>query len=140
MAGEPSRYELRGFAVPEQLGRVHELLERVGAEHPEIDPGQLMLFETAVVEIATNVVEYGRPRGRVQWRLALWPGDDEIRAELDDSGQEFTPDLGASMPGELDEGGRGLPLARALLDEITFERTGTGNHWHMVRRLNREPA
>lgn len=51
MAGE---YQLEGFAVPEQLEAVHELLGQAAAEHPELDPMDVMLFETAVIEIANN--------------------------------------------------------------------------------------
>ena len=129
--------DLRIVAPGEQ---VRAVLDRVGAEPPEIPASDLMQFETAVIEIATNVVEYGRPAGQVRWRLTLRPRHGEIRAALDDSGQEFEPDLDSGMPDELAEGGRGLPLARALLDEIAFQRDAGGNHWLMVRRLNREPA
>ncbi|MFC4616818.1 hypothetical protein ACFO3K_18975 [Cellulomonas algicola] len=63
MTGEPREYVLEGFAVPEELSHVSDLLELAGAEHPEVDPTDLMLFETAVVEIANNVVEHGKPHG-----------------------------------------------------------------------------
>ena len=46
---------------------LRDLLEAVGREHPDLDRGALMLFETAVIEVAGNVVEHGRPPGQVQW-------------------------------------------------------------------------
>ena len=134
MGGE---YTLEGFAVPTELDRVHALLERAGSEHPELDPTDLMLFETAVIEIATNVVEHGQPHGEVRWRLELRIDDDEIEAELHDTGAEFQVDLGAQMPGTEAESGRGLPLASAMLDEIELARVDDSNHWRMVRRLGR---
>jgi serine/threonine-protein kinase RsbW len=138
MGGDLAEYTLEGFAVPTELGRVHDLLERAGTEHPELDATDLMLFETAVIEIATNVVEHGQPHGQVRWRLVLRVGAGQIQAELYDSGQEFQADLDAGMPGEEAEGGRGLPLAHALLDEIELERVSNGNHWRMARRLGRD--
>ncbi len=134
MAGE---YQLEGFAVPEQLEAVHELLGQAAAEHPELDPMDVMLFETAVIEIANNVVEYGRPEGEVRWKLRLRVTDDEIQAELDDTGQEFQPGRGATMPGEDAEGGRGLALAEAIFDKIEFTRLDGENHWFMVRKLGK---
>lgn len=132
-------YVLEGFAVPDQLDAVHELLADAAAEHPELDPTDVMLFETAIIEIANNVVEYGGPEGEVRWRFTIRVREDEIEAELDDTGQSFTPARGKDMPGEEAEGGRGLPLAEALLDQIDFSRADETNHWRMVRRLGQTP-
>jgi serine/threonine-protein kinase RsbW len=132
-------YTLEGFAVPEQLDAVHELLGRAATDHPELDPMDVMLFETAIIEIANNVVEYGRPEGEVRWKFTIRVHADQIEAEIDDTGQTFTPAQGAGMPGEDAEGGRGLALAEAVLDQIEFTRLGDTNHWHMVRRLGRIP-
>lgn len=132
MAGE-ARYELEGLAVPAEIARLHDLLDRAGAEHPDIDPTDLMLFETAVIEIATNVVEHSRPEGEVRWHFTLEIDADALRAELRDSGQEPLVDLARAMPGEEAESGRGLALADAILDEITLVRAEDGNLWRMVR-------
>lgn len=138
MTGE-SPYLLEGFAVPDQLDAVHDLLARAAGEHPDLDPMDVMLFETAVIEIANNVVEWGRPEGKVRWRFTVRVREDEIEAELDDTGESFIPRQGRAMPDEEAEGGRGLPLAEALLDQIEFKRMGDTNHWHMVRRLGQTP-
>jgi serine/threonine-protein kinase RsbW len=143
MAGEEpdgsKEYVLEGFAVPDQLDAVHTLLADAAADHPELDPMDVMLFETAVIEIANNVVEYGRPEGEVRWKFTIRVRADEIEAELDDTGQTFTPEQGKGMPGEEAEGGRGLPIAEALLDQIEFKRLDDTNHWRMVRRLGQTP-
>lgn len=143
MAGDRSSgenvYTLEGFAVPEQIDAVHDLLARAASEHPELDPTDVMLFETAIIEIANNVVEYGRPEGKVRWRFTIQVRPEEIEADLDDTGQSFEPARGKGMPDEEAEGGRGLPLAEALLDQIEFTRTGDTNHWRMIRRLGQLP-
>jgi serine/threonine-protein kinase RsbW len=140
MAGSSSpqvkEYVLQGFAVPDQLDAVHTLLARAADDHPELDATEVMLFETAIIEIANNVVEYGKPEGQVRWKFTIRVRADEIEAELDDNGQTFTPNRNKEMPGEDAEGGRGLPIAEALLDEIEFNRVGDTNHWRMLRRLH----
>jgi len=138
-APEDKEYVLEGFAVPDQLDAVHGLLAQAAGDHPELDPTDVMLFETAVIEIANNVVEYGRPEGKVRWKFAIRVREDEIEAALDDTGQMFKPAQGKAMPGEDAEGGRGLPIAEALLDRIEFKRMGGTNHWRMVRRLGQIP-
>ncbi|KAA1416838.1 ATP-binding protein [Nocardioides humilatus] len=127
-------YVLHGFAVPEGVEALHDLLEQVGSEHPEVDSSDLMLFETAVIEIANNVVEHGRPLGKVQWRFSLDVLPGQLEAVLSDSGEAYPGDIDYVMPDELAESGRGLPLARAILDEIDYTRAGDANHWHLVRR------
>lgn len=135
MDGDPRVYSLEGFAVPSELDRVHELLERAGAENPHVDATDLMLFETAVIEIANNVVEHGRPHGEVAWRLDLRVDAGEITVDLHDSAQAALVDLDQTMPSQDEESGRGIPLANALLDEISITRIAQGNHWHLVRRF-----
>jgi serine/threonine-protein kinase RsbW len=137
--GKEKDYVLEGFAVPDQLDAVHTLLAQAADEHPRLDPMDVMLFETAIIEIANNVVEHGQPEGEVRWRFTIRVREDEIEAELDDTGQTFTPVQGKAMPGEDAEGGRGLAMAEALLDQIDFERMDDANHWRMVRRLGHVP-
>jgi serine/threonine-protein kinase RsbW len=129
-------YLLEGLAVPETLSLLHDLLERVGTEHPDLDSGDLMLFETAVIEVAGNVVEHGRPSGRVAWTFRLSVLPDRLEATLSDSGMEYPGGTwGTAMPQDpMREDGRGLALATAVLDRLGYERADDGNHWTMLRR------
>jgi len=135
MAGD---YTLTGLAVPEGLDELHDLLERIGAEHSQVPPADLMLFETAVIEIAGNVVEHGFPPGEVHWTFILAVHDDRLEARLSDDGVPFDggEDLpGAEMPDALAEGGRGFALAGAVLDKLHYHRSEGANHWQLVRIL-----
>jgi serine/threonine-protein kinase RsbW len=129
-------YLLQGLAVPESLNLLHDLLEEVGREHPDLDPGDLMLFETAVIEVAGNVVEHGQPQGRVSWtfRLAVLP--DRLEGSLSDSGEEYPGGTwGTEMPDDLlQEDGRGLALATAVLDRLDYRRADDVNHWTMLKQ------
>jgi serine/threonine-protein kinase RsbW len=129
-------YLLDGLAVPESLNLLHDLLEQVGQDHPELAPSDLMLFETAVIEVAGNVVEHGQPSGQVRWRFRLAVHEDSLEASLSDSGEEYPGGAwGTDMPDAMEEDGRGLALATAVLDSLVYERSGEVNQWSMVRRL-----
>jgi serine/threonine-protein kinase RsbW len=134
MTGE---YRLDGLAVPETLDLLHDLLERVGREHPEVAPADVMMFETAVIEIAGNVVEHGVPRGKVSYGFRLDVLADRLEATLWESG---TPVEGGAvsgargeMPDEWSEDGRGLALAGSVLDELSYRRVAGGNRWQLTR-------
>jgi serine/threonine-protein kinase RsbW len=130
-------YSITGLAVPESLHRLHELVDRVRAEHHEVDPTALMLFETAIVEIHGNIVQHGRPEGRVVYTFELEVGERALVGRLADDG-EAVPDL-SDHRGLVDvesEHGRGIALARAALDELEFIRSGGRNTWRMVKRLD----
>lgn len=94
-------YTLEGFAVPEQIGAVHDLLAQAAHDHPELDPTDVMLFETAVIEIANNVVEYGQPEGEVRWRFTIQVRPEEIEPTW------TTPASPSSRPAA-----RGCPTSR----------------------------
>jgi serine/threonine-protein kinase RsbW len=132
MTGE---YLLEGLAVPESLNLLHDLLEHVGRLHPDVDAGDFMLFETAVIEVAGNVVEHGQPAGSVRWTFRLEVHPDRLEARLSDSGEEYPGGTwGTEMPGDpMQEDGRGLALATAVLDSLTYERADDANHWTMLR-------
>ena len=132
MAGD---YEVDSLAVPESLDVLQDLLADVGRDHPDLDPADLMMFETAVVEVAGNVVEHGQPAGKVAWRFALQVRPDRLEAVLSDNGQEYPGGTwGTEMPDELAEDGRGMALATAMLDDLHYERIDDVNRWRMVRR------
>jgi len=136
MAGESGpAYELGGLAVPESLNLLHDLFERVRGDWPGVDETDLLMFETAIVEIHGNVVEHGHPPGKVVYAFALEVQPDRIVGLLADTGSPV-PDLSGlddGPPDELAEGGRGLWLAKATLDELDYVRIGDRNTWRLLR-------
>lgn len=129
------RYRLESLAVPESLEDLHVLLEQVGREHPEVAPADLMMFETAVVEIAGNVIEHGRPEGRVSFIFELAVLPDRLECLLTDTSARPVPDLDdRTMPqSDEDEDGRGIALAQMALDRIDLEHVDGVNRWTLVR-------
>jgi len=121
----------------EGLDVLHQSLERLRlAIGRGADDMSLILFETALGEIGGNVLTHGRPRGTtrpVEYALRLHNG--EIVASLTDSGPPVHEHLGREMPDPEHEDGRGLAMARAVLDELGYERDGDLNRWRLVKRL-----
>ena len=134
MAGE---YHLDGLAVPESLELLHDLLDEVRRDRPDLDPDALSMFETAIVEIHGNVIEHGRPEGNVLYDFTLHVQEDRLVGVLWDDGQG-APDLSEvdSLPDEVSESGRGLWLARATLSDLAFDRVDGRNRWTLTRLLD----
>lgn len=133
MRGE---YTAEGVAVPDSLEELHRLLEDVAGDHPEVSAEDVSMMETAVIEIAGNLIEHGRPAGSVRYRFTLTVLPDRLEGRLSDSGQELPRSLSvATAPDDdMSEDGRGLFLARAVLDELVYVRTPEANTWSMTRR------
>lgn len=134
MTGE-SRYTIEQLAVPDSLEELHTLLERIGSEHPEVDAADLMMFETAVIEIAGNVIEHGTPAGQVVFVFVFTVEEDRLECRLRDTSVRPLPETGTSpMPQDpTEEDGRGLALAHAVLDRLESHHADGVNHWTLVR-------
>lgn len=95
-----------------------------------------MLFETALGEIGANVLTHGRPAGvdhHVEYVLRF--ADGHAVASFTDQGPPVHEHLGRPMPEVTSETGRGLAMARSLLDELGYERDGEVNKWRLMKRL-----
>ena len=86
----------------------------------------------AALELAGNVVKHGRPEGLVRCRFAVEVRPDCLVAELSEPGPpvQFTD----SVPEGLEESGRGLLIARAVTDELTYRWAGGVSTWRLLRR------
>jgi serine/threonine-protein kinase RsbW len=95
-------------------------------------------FETAVVEIAANIVEHtNRAEGESgrRYRLELRAGDVDLTAVFTDNGLPADIDLSTVTMADVDdESGRGLALAIAALDSLDYRRVDGHNVWTLVCR------
>ncbi|QWS32514.1 ATP-binding protein [Curtobacterium aetherium] len=123
-------------AVPTSLDVVQDTFARWWDGLGIDDPQRRFRFETALVEIAANVIEHTRRadtgHGR-RFMLDLGAEDDELVAVLSDNGMPVDIDLSAvTMADPEDEGGRGLALAIAALDRLEHRHEGGRNVWTLV--------
>ena len=120
------------------LELLHRSIENLRREtgRAEDDPA-LTLFETALGEIAANALTHGRPhqgtRSPVDYVLRL--RGTTVVATLTDGGPAVHEHLGRPMPDADSEAGRGLTIARSLLDDLGYERYGDVNRWRLVKTL-----
>lgn len=135
MVGE---YAVTGFAVPESIDLLHALLDEVRTDHPEVVEADLSMLETAVIEIAGNVVRHAAEDGTTLYEFRLWVRPHELVGELVYEGED--PDLPADpqLPEDSAESGRGLVLAQAVLDDLEHSFVDGRNRWRMVRRRQPE--
>jgi serine/threonine-protein kinase RsbW len=131
----PADLTLRALGVPASLDAVHALLHRAWGQHPDVAQDDRMRFEIAVVEVAGNVVEHAGDPEPVDFDLALRVGDDRLEARFRDAGKPVDIEVRtATMPDPLAESGRGVALALATVDELTYWHDGAANHWLVLRR------
>jgi anti-sigma regulatory factor (Ser/Thr protein kinase) len=102
-----------------------------------VDETNVLLFESALGEIGANVMTHGRKEGPaeapVEYRLRL-EGHMAL-ATFIDRGPPLHNQLARAMPEPTSESGRGLAIARQVLDELGYEREGEFNTWRLVKRL-----
>ncbi len=109
------------------------LRERTGRPS---DDRNLILFETALAEIGSNVLIYTGKHGSTGP-----PVEYDLHYEADTATASFTDqgppihNLSRAMPAPTSEDGRGLAIARKVLDELRYRRDGEVNHWRLVKRL-----
>ena len=112
-----------------------ELLRaRIGRESGDRN---LILFETALAEIGSNVLIYTGKHGAsghpVQYVLRL--DAETATASFTDWGPPIHNQLTRAMPAPTSEAGRGIAIARKALDELGYKREGEVNTWRLVKRL-----
>ena len=119
------------------LELIHRSLDELReASGRPADDRTLMLFEIALAEIGGNVLTHGRPVGTdhpVDYALSC--DGATVEAIFSDRGAAAHEHLSREMPGHDSERGRGLAIARSILDELGYERQGDLNRWRLVKRL-----
>ncbi|MGN8050906.1 ATP-binding protein [Curtobacterium sp. 22159] len=127
------------FDVPAVVESLDEVQDRFGAwwDGLGIDDVRLRFgLETAVAEIAANIVEHTRrtdqEAGR-RYTVELDATEDELVAVLTDNGLPADVDLAAvTMADAAEESGRGLALAIAALDRLEHRHEGGHNIWTLA--------
>ena len=121
---------------PDDVDSVHLLLEDVWRSETHISVLDRISFETALIELVSNVIRHADSGSGVTCTLTINVSDENIEATLRDTGEPGDVQLvGRTMPEDLAESGRGIPLIQALVDELTYEREGNLNSWCLRRKI-----
>ena len=92
-------------------------------------------LKLAITEACSNSIRHaydGGDPGVVAVRYELT--DDRISVEVADQGVGFEPGA-APVEGELDEGGLGIAIIRAVVDELAIDSNGNGSRIRFVKYL-----
>jgi serine/threonine-protein kinase RsbW len=109
-------------------------LARTRALAPEV----VADLKLALTEACSNSVRHAYAEGRegvVEIRYEL--DSDRIRVEVADDGHGFDPVLVERSPDEIDEGGLGIAIIRAVTDELDITRgpDGQGSRLRFTKYL-----
>ncbi len=141
VVGLENRLALSAPATLEIMDLVHAMLEHVWGSNPDVSDRDRMRFEMSVIEILGNVVEHAYAADHVsdpgmdgrRFDIVIGVTHEALMAHLSDNGLPTALDLGGvAMPDELAESGRGLALATAALDDLSYERLEGRNHWDLL--------
>jgi serine/threonine-protein kinase RsbW len=123
---------------PDDVNAVHDLLEQVWAASADVPDLDRFSFETALIELASNVIRHADGGSGVSCRLAVTVRGDRLEATLTDSGEPGDIELSAAdLPDDLSESGRGIPIIKALVDVVEYGREADANRWYISRSLGR---
>ncbi|MEB0307511.1 ATP-binding protein, partial [Cryobacterium sp. 10I1] len=102
--------------------------------HSDIVDIDRFAFETALVELASNVIQHAAAGTGITCVLSIHADDHELSARISDTGTAGAVTLsGPVLPEDLAESGRGLALIQMLVDSVHFERVGDLNVWTISR-------
>jgi anti-sigma regulatory factor (Ser/Thr protein kinase) len=105
-----------------------------------ITGGRALDFELCLNELVTNVIHYAYvDKGQHEIRVALEKNGGELRATIEDDGGPFNPleKEAPAVPVSLEDagvGGWGIPIVRALADDLSYERRAGRNRFTIISR------
>ena len=131
------RFVLDTPTGPDALDKIHRCLDELWSAHPELSEVVRTRVSVAVAEIGANIIEYSRPgqplRMQVRMQMKVQLLAHEVEIVFTDEGDPADVDLTTvTMPDAMAERGRGLALAKACLDRLTYRRDSIGNRWTLA--------
>jgi serine/threonine-protein kinase RsbW len=131
---------LRTVASPDALDQIEDALAGLWTLHPHVPEDVRIRLGIAVSEIAANIIEHATAAVGRLVRLQMWAHvrENDLLIKFTDDGIPMSADLpsgdmpAGEMPDELAERGRGLALARAVLNRLTYHRADDVNHWELL--------
>ncbi len=131
---QPESQVFETSAGPQTLDEIADVLERTWAVHGRV-PGPIrMQMGIATAEIGSNIIEHSGQGTPVWIRMEVQVLPNAVQVEFRDDGIPARLDLTAvSLPDDMSERGRGLALAQAVLQSLSYRRSSL-NHWLLVSK------
>ena len=132
---------LRFSSPPTDVDAVHDFLEGIWATDPDIDEMDRMAFETALIELASNVIQHADTGDGVTCVMSVSSENGVLHASFSDTAEAGGFRMRtATMPDELAESGRGLAFMQMLVDDVRYERVGDRNVWSLTKKRSTPTA
>jgi len=131
-----ARHQLAMTSPPDDVDAVHEMIARVWDNSPDVPLADRIRFETALIELISNVVRHADSGTGVTCVLTIDVLPASVEARVTDTGEGGDIELTrVMMPDDDAESGRGLALINSLVDEVQYERINGRNYWRISRTL-----
>ncbi len=132
----PKLHTMHMSSPPDDINSVHSMLETVWKSTSNISVADQIRFETALIELVSNVIQHADSGSGVSCTLSIEIFTNRIKAVLRDTGEPGNVQLiGRTMPENHAESGRGIPLIQALVNKFSYEREGNLNLWRMTQQI-----
>ena len=119
------------------LDQIEQTFVDLWKSHDNVPHHIRLQLGIAIAEIVANIIEHAtkgldRP---VRLQMSAHVRTRQVHVQFSDDGIPNPVHLSeVSMPAELAERGRGIPLAKAVLDQLSYERAGGRNRWTLDSR------
>jgi serine/threonine-protein kinase RsbW len=130
------------FSIPSERERIHQVLKATESwlkEH-RFPTKEVHDITLAVIEAVMNAIIYGNeenPRKKVDLSYSLTGG--KLVITIADHGKDFRPPAGETVEKpSLNVHGRGIPIMRALMDEVKFEKLSRGKRVRLIKYRKRD--
>ncbi|MDD9368578.1 MAG: ATP-binding protein [Acidimicrobiales bacterium] len=127
-----SRFRGERTAVPSARAFVRHALQSAA---PSVDVAERI--ELAAAEACNNAILHARGSA---FTVNVVIDDGQVVVTVADDGEGFEPPSSSTMPSPQTIGQRGLPLMRALVDEVDVTSDGDGTTVVLVQGLDSEGA
>ena len=130
----PEPWQLETAAGPAALDEVQLLLTQAWSASPHVPSRVRTQMAVVTAEIVANIIEHAGTGRQVRIAMEVSVLATEVRVKFTDDGAPMELDLSSvKLPDSDAERGRGLALAQAALERLTYQRT-TANHWTLVSK------
>ena len=92
-------------------------------------------LKLAITEACSNSIRHAYEEGKGVIEITYEVGEERVVVEVTDTGAGFDTERVEATNGELDEGGLGIAIIRAVVDDLAIESNDGGSRIRFVKYL-----